>query len=93
MPLHRLNSPLAQALSKIRNPRLLIAFLEDLLSPAEYRALERRWALIKLLHKKIPQRLIARRLRLGIATVTRGARELNNPAGGFTKVLRYLKNH
>ena len=58
-------------------------FLFDLLSPAEYRELAVRWQIIKLLEKKIAHREIAKKLKVSVATVSRGVRELTNKKGGF----------
>ena len=61
--------------------KLLGEFLEDILSPSEYRELGVRWQIIKQLDKGIAQRNVA------IATVTRGSRELADAEGGFRRVL------
>ena len=68
--------------------KLLGEFLEDILSPSEYRELGVRWQIIKQLDKGIAQRNIAENLNVAIATVTRGSRELADAEGGFRRVLR-----
>jgi len=78
---------LARVLLNISGARSMDAFLEDLLTPGEYGEIARRWQLVKQLDKGIPQRQIAEDLGVGIATVTRGSRELRDPNGGFRKVL------
>jgi len=50
--------------------------LKLLLTPEEYSQLCKRLEIIKLLLKGIPQREISQKLKVGIATVTRGAREI-----------------
>lgn len=71
--------------------KLLEEFLIDLLTPAEYREIGLRWQIVKMLHKGMPQRQIAEKLGVSVATVGRGSRELLDPKGGFSKVLLLLK--
>lgn len=51
-------------------------FLESLFSPEEIEAFEKRIDIVKLLLKNKSHREIASELNVGIATVTRGAKEL-----------------
>ena len=82
---------LIEALQEISDDeRLLKAFLEDLLTPGEYKELGVRWQIVKQLAKGIPQREIAKNLSVSIATVTRGSREMLDEHGGFRKVLGKL---
>jgi Trp operon repressor len=74
-----------------RNPRFLHAFLRDLLTPREYREFVKRWQIVKLLTRGTTQREIAKRLRVSIATVTRGSRVLLEKRGGFNQMLRFLR--
>lgn len=67
---------------------LLNDFLLDLLTPQEYKELPKRWQIVKLLAKGVPQRQIAEELNVSIATITRGSRELLDREGGFQKVLK-----
>ncbi|MBI5221139.1 MAG: helix-turn-helix domain-containing protein [Candidatus Liptonbacteria bacterium] len=69
------------------DPNLLRAFLRDILTPAEYRELITRWQIIKMLSSGVSQREIAKKLNVGIATITRGTRELSDPQGGFRQLL------
>lgn len=70
--------------------KLFEAFLIDILTPTEYRELAFRWQIIKMLHSGMPQRQVAEELGVSVATVSRGARELQDPKGGFAKVLLAL---
>lgn len=72
------------------NTALLHAFLNDILSPAEYEDIIKRWQIIKELSTGKPQRDIAKKLHVSIAKITRGSRELSNPKGGFQKALKQL---
>jgi len=71
--------------------KLLKEFLLDLLTPQELEEIPQRWQIIKLLARGIPQQSIAKSLGIGVATVTRGSREMKNDQGGFRVMLRKLK--
>ena len=66
---------------------LLNEFLDDLFTTSEYEEIARRWQIVKMLESGIPQREIAERLGVGVATVTRGAKELADKKGGFRKAI------
>ncbi len=74
------------------NQNLLHEFLKDILTPAEYAEVKTRWEIVKMLDKGIAQHEIAKKLKVGIATVTRGSMELKDPKGGFALVLKQMKN-
>jgi TrpR family trp operon transcriptional repressor len=78
---------LSEALGKTGDPKLLDAFLRCLLTPAEIKDIAARWALVKALDKKIPQREIARRLGVSLCKITRGSRELKKPGSAFRRIL------
>jgi TrpR family trp operon transcriptional repressor len=78
---------LARLLAEIRDPELIAAFLRCLLTPAETADIAARWALVKALEKKVPQREIARDLGLSLCKITRGSRELKKPGSGFSRAL------
>ena len=67
---------------------LMNAFLTDLLTPTEYIEIKKRWEIVKMLDSSVPQNMIAKKLGVGIATVTRGSRVLRNSKGGFKKMLK-----
>ncbi len=52
--------------------------LEQLLTPTEYEEVIKRLQIFKMLEDGLPQRKIAEKLGVGIATVSRGARALKN---------------
>lgn len=66
------------------SPAELKGFLRAILTPQELREIPTRLMIVKLLKQGVPQREIASRLRVGIATVTRGSRELAK--GNFRNV-------
>lgn len=73
------------------NPELLREFLIDILTPSEYKEVVTRWQIVKRLDSGEAQRAIAKDLKIGIATVTRGSRELSNPNGGFARLVKKFK--
>ena len=77
-----------ETIINIGNDKILLnAFLEDLLTPAEYTEIKKRWEIVKMLNAGVNQHQIAKKLHVGIGTVTRGSRELSDPKGGFRKIL------
>jgi TrpR family trp operon transcriptional repressor len=75
-----------------RDKKLLKDFLLDIFTPSEYREIVARWQIVRRLEKGEPQRSIARDLKIGIATVTRGSRELADPSGGFAQMVKKMKS-
>lgn len=73
------------------NKALLKEFLLDILTPAEFKEMSVRWQIVKRLAKGEPQRTIAKDLKIGIATVTRGSRELGDSKGGFAQLIKKMK--
>lgn len=69
----------------IRDKRLLEDFFEGVTTPTERKELARRVEIVKRLLADQPHQQIAADLGVGVATVTRGSRELAN---GKFKVLR-----
>ena len=78
---------LANALAKTDDPGLIRDFLYCLLTPAEIADIAARWALVKELKRKIPQREIARDLGISLCKITRGSRELKKPGSAFQQML------
>jgi len=62
----------------------LLQFLQGILTPKELEEIPKRLQIIKMLKKGVPQRQIASTLEIGIATVTRGSRELQK--GSFSNI-------
>ncbi len=73
-----------------KDKALLRTFLEDLLTPKELQEIPVRWEIIRRLQKGDVHKNIAKDLKVGIGTVTRGANELKDKNGGFIKVLKKL---
>ena len=64
------------ALLKMDTKDKMIDFLEGVLTPKELMELPNRLAIVKMLKKGISQHDVAGKLGVGVATVTRGSREL-----------------
>lgn len=60
----------------IRSKEEMRDFLHGILTPKELEQLSTRLQIVRLLKKGIPQQKISDSLKVGIATVTRGSREL-----------------
>lgn len=80
-------SELASALAETSDAVLIKDFLRRLLTPSETADIAARWALVKALQQKTPQREIARTLGLSLCKITRGSREMKNPDRAFQKML------
>jgi TrpR family trp operon transcriptional repressor len=80
-------SELSFALAKTEDAQLVKDFLLELLTPAETADIADRWALVKALDKKVPQRIIAKNLGLSLCKITRGSREIKKPNSAFRRML------
>ncbi len=81
MSTHNLHQQLFEHLSRITHPDAMAEELAALLTPSELDSISTRLEIARLLKLGISQRKIATQLKVGIATVTRGSRELK--AGKF----------
>ena len=85
--------PLTEALLALRTRAEAEAFLTDLCTPAEVRALNERWHIAQLLDQgRLSYREIAEAASASTTTVTRVARFLREmPYNGYRRVLDRLK--
>ncbi len=60
------------------------AFLDGILTPKEREELPVRLQIVKMLKKGVPQHEIASKLGVGVATVTRGSKEIAK--GNFSRI-------
>lgn len=67
------------------DPKLFAEFLEALHTPKEWQELLLRFQITERLAKKEPQLKISQDLGVGVATITRGSREIQNPKSGIFK--------
>lgn len=70
-------SNLIYTLTKIDNPHVMYDFLVGLFTEKELEEIPTRLEIIKRLKRNVPQRKIAEELGVGIATVTRGSKQLH----------------
>ncbi len=75
---------LIEAFLKNKTNSEMSVFLKGILTPRELEELTTRLQIVKLIKKGLPHQEIARRLEVGVATVTRGSRELQ--LGRFKKI-------
>ncbi len=75
---------LIEAFLKNKTSSEMSDFLKGILTPRELEELTTRLQIVKLIKKGLPHQEIARRLEVGVATVTRGSRELQ--LGRFKKI-------
>jgi len=75
-----------------KDPGLLENFMIEILTPREYDNISVRWEIVKRLAKGEHHQSIAEDLHLGVATVTRGSRELRKKNGGLWEALKLIKN-
>lgn len=64
--------------------------LKDILTPKERDDIAERWQLIQALASGLTQREVAKKCKVSISKVTRGAHEMKYGSGGFGHFLRKL---
>ena len=67
---------LVKILQEIDSKEEMVNFLNGILTPKEKEELVRRLDIVKMLKRGIPQHEIAQKLGVGVATVTRGSKEI-----------------
>lgn len=75
---------LINALLKLRTREELTDFLRGILTEQELEEIPQRLMIVKMLKQGIPQHEIAKKLHVGVATVTRGSKEIQK--GRFKNV-------
>lgn len=75
---------LVDTLLKIKGRDEMLDFLRGILTPKELIEIPNRLAIVKMLKRGISHHDIAGKMRVGVATVTRGSRELQK--GRFNNV-------
>lgn len=74
--MHDFLKDLAKEFLRIKSQKEMEEFLVALLTPQEVDAIPKRLQIVKMLKNGVTQRKVAERLGIGIATVTRGSKEL-----------------
>ena len=67
---------LIKTMLKIKTEKDMYDFLQGILTPKELLEIPNRLAIVKMLKSGIAQHEIAEKLKVGIATITRGSKEL-----------------
>ncbi len=75
---------LAETLVRIKSKQEMRSFLVGILTPKELLELPMRLVIVKMLKQGVSQHEIASKLGVGIATVTRGSKEIQK--GYFTNI-------
>lgn len=78
---------LAQAIVYVKDMAFAEAFLHNILTPNELEEISKRLQIVKLLHKGVPQREVAKKLGVSMGTVSRGSRELKYGENAFIRIL------
>jgi TrpR family trp operon transcriptional repressor len=84
-------SEIARALAATSDPKIILRFLESLLTANELREIASRWELVKRLKQGQSQRQIARQLGLSLCKITRGSRELKKKDAPFQRMIAVLE--
>lgn len=79
---------LVEAILSLKQKEIALAFLKNILTPAELEEIATRLQIVKLLKKGVSQRKVAEKLKVSIGTVSRGARELKYGVPGFKNILK-----
>ena len=67
---------LIKTLLEVKTEKEMDDFLQGILTPKELLEIPKRLLIVKMLKKGVSQHDIAEKLRVGVATVTRGSKEL-----------------
>lgn len=81
----RLFNQLRDFLINTKSKEQMENLLLGILTPGELDEIQTRLEIVKLLKKKMPQQEIAKKLGVGIATVTRGSREIKRGRFKYVK--------
>lgn len=76
MSSNKLLDDLIQTLLSLQTKDEMVNFLEGILTPKELLEIPMRLQIVRMLKKGVPQHEIAKELGIGIATVTRGSKEI-----------------
>jgi Trp operon repressor len=75
------------ALSETTSPEVMQKLLTEILTPAEYASLCRRWSILRQIHAGRTQRAIAADLHASLCNITRGARILRSEQSVAAQIL------
>ena len=69
---------ISQIIKNIESQANIVDFFKELLTKSELETLSKRWHILKMLKKGIPQRQIAKELQVSLCKITRGAKILKD---------------
>ncbi len=69
----------------VKTSEEMVEFLRGILTPQELEEIPVRLEIVKMLKRGVPQHQIAKELKIGVATVTRGSKEIQK--GRFKKIV------
>lgn len=72
-------SELSAHLASLDDMKVIERFFDEIMTPAEKKALALRWELMKLLKEGVSQRRIAAELGISLCKITRGSRIIKDP--------------
>ena len=75
---------LVSFISRLKTKDEINTFLNGILTPKELEEISNRLLIVKMLKRGIPQQEVSKTIQVGVATVTRGAREIQR--GNFKNV-------
>jgi TrpR-related protein YerC/YecD len=78
---------LAKTMLEIKDEKKMLKFLRDLCTLEELEEISNRWYIVRLLHKKMSYREIAKKTGVSTTTVTRIAHWLNHGEGGYQELV------
>jgi TrpR-related protein YerC/YecD len=84
---------LFEAVLSLKNIKEAEKFFRDLCTVDELREMSDRWAIVRMLNKKMTYREIAEKMKVSTTTVSRVASWINEGEGGYGLILRRIANH
>lgn len=79
---------LVNIITNLKTPTQLETLLQELLTPAEIKEINKRLDIFRMLQAGVPQREIAAKLHTSLCAVTRGSKELQKEKSIFRKILK-----
>jgi TrpR family transcriptional regulator, trp operon repressor len=80
---------LLEIIAEIDDPDELGKFFKELFTKSEIEKFKKRWQLIRLIDQGIPQREIAKKMRISLCKITRGSKILKDKNSVTRKLLGY----
>lgn len=88
----RYTKDLVSLFTVVNDHKLMEELLRSILTPSEFEEIGLRLQIFRLLHQGVTQREIAKKLKVSIGTISRGAKEYKYGQADFNKILSILDN-